>query len=140
MNPFGQQPADGEDKPARKLTASQSALIDKAIAQEKVITRSVRDRAPLVETYTQFMKPDPVLGLIPSSDEHSLLRQLDKIVSGNSYNVSAPPSTGNKLGFLPAALPSLLAHSPSECLIRMLLMTTPALTANTFLRLRNDFR
>jgi hypothetical protein len=61
MNPFGQQPADGEDKPARKLTASQSALIDKAIAQEKVITRSVRDRAPLVETYTQFMKPDPVL-------------------------------------------------------------------------------
>src|SRR5215469_611683 len=81
-NPFGQQMANDEDKPARKVTASQSALIDKAIAQEKVITRAVRDRAPLVETYTQFMKPDPDLGLIPDSDEYSLARvNFDKIVS-----------------------------------------------------------
>jgi hypothetical protein len=116
MNPFGQQPADDEDKPARKLTASQSALIDKAIAQEKVITRSVRDRAPLVETYTQFMKPDPVLGLIPGFDEHSLARvNFDKIVSGNSYDAAAPASTGNKIGFFrqPSSIITRLTHHQS---------------------------
>lgn len=143
MNPFGQQPADDEDKPARKLTASQSALIDKAIAQEKVITRSVRDRAPLVETYTQFMKPDPVLGLIPSSDEHSLARvNFDKIVSGNSYDVSAPASTGNKLGFfrqLSSIITGLTHHQ--SAFIRMLLMDYTSFDREhySFGYVRNDF-
>jgi len=143
MNPFGQQMAADEDKPARKLTASQSALIDKAIAQEKVITRAVRDRAPLVETYTQFMKPDPDLGLIPDSDEYSLARvNFDKIVSGNSSDVAPPASTRNKLGFFrqPFSIITGLTHHQST-FIRMLLMDYTSFDRQhySFGYVRNDF-
>jgi hypothetical protein len=143
MNPFGQQMADDEDKPSRKLTASQSALIDKAIAQEKVITRAIRDRAPLVETYTQFMKPDPDLGLIPDSDEHSLARvNFDKIVSGNGSDVVPPASTRNKLGFFkqPFSIITGLTHHQST-FIRMLLMDYTSFDRQhySFVYVRNDF-
>src|SRR5258708_19899213 len=57
---------------ARKLTASQNALIDKAIGREKEVIKTVKERAPLVETYIQNMKPDPVLAQVPESDQHFL--------------------------------------------------------------------
>ena len=88
----------------RKLTASQNALIDKAIGREKEVIKSVKERAPLVETYIQNMKPDPVLGQIPDSDQHFLGRvEFSKIIGGNSYEVNNATSkgtaSGGKLGF-----------------------------------------
>jgi len=37
----------------RPLTPEQSALVDKAISQEKVLIQAIRKRTPLVETYIQ---------------------------------------------------------------------------------------
>ena len=57
---FGKKKVDQDTMPGRKLTAAQNALIDKAIVREKEVTKVVKERAPLVETYIQNMKPDPV--------------------------------------------------------------------------------
>ena len=40
------------------LTPEQSALVDRAIGQEKVLIQAIRKRTPLVETYIQNTKPD----------------------------------------------------------------------------------
>ena len=58
----------------KKLTPAQSALVDKALLREKEVIKVVKERAPLVETYIQNMKPDPVMRQIPESDEHFLGR------------------------------------------------------------------
>ena len=71
---------------SRKPTAAQNALIDKAIVREKVVVKTVKERAPLVETYIQNMKPDPVLGQVPESDEHFLGRvEFSKIIGDQTY-------------------------------------------------------
>ena len=104
-------PLIGKKKPkedilsSRKPTASQNALIDKAIGREKEVIKTVKDRAPLVETYIQNMRPDPVLGQIPDSDQHFLGRvEFNKIIGDNSYEVNNATSKGTKndgkLGFL----------------------------------------
>ena len=89
---------------ARKLTPGQNALVDKAIGREKEVIKTVRERAPLVETYIQNMKPDPVLGQIPESDQHFLGRvEFNKVIGNDSYEVNKATSQGNgsggKLGF-----------------------------------------
>src|ERR1700761_7098963 len=90
--------------PARKLTAGQTALIDKSIVREKEVIKIVKERAPLVETYIQNMRPDPVLGQVPDSDQHFLARvEFSKIINGDSYQVNQSTSKGTsndgKLGF-----------------------------------------
>ena len=95
---------DEDILPTRKLTASQNALIDKSIVREKEVIKTVKERAPLVETYIQNMKPDPVLGQVPESDQHFLGRvEFSKIIGGNSYEVNKAVSqgttNGGKLGF-----------------------------------------
>jgi hypothetical protein len=88
----------------RKPSAAQNALIDKAIVREKLVTKTVKDRAPLVETYIQNMKPDPILGQVPESDQHFLARVAFKNVIGDSsYAVNKETSEGTqkgKFGFL----------------------------------------
>jgi hypothetical protein len=91
--------------PSRKLTAGQNSLIDKAIIREKEVVKTVKDRAPLVETYIQNMRPDPILGQVPDSDQHFLGRvEFNKIIGDNAYEVNSATSKGSKsdgkLGFL----------------------------------------
>jgi hypothetical protein len=87
----------------RKPSAAQNALIDKAIVREKVVVKTVKERAPLVETYIQNMKPDPVLGQVPESDQHFLGRvEFKNIIGDNTYAVNKETSQGTtsgKLGF-----------------------------------------
>ncbi|HEY6377476.1 MAG TPA: hypothetical protein VIX90_18285 [Edaphobacter sp.] len=94
--------------PARKLTAAQNALIDKAIAREKVVVKTVKERSPLVETYIQTMKPDPVMGQIPESDEHHLARvDFNRIIGDSDYAVNKATSQGtggSKLGFFKSSM------------------------------------
>ena len=52
----------------RKPNAAQNALIDKAIVREAVIVKTLKERTPIVETYIQNMRPDPVMGQVPESD------------------------------------------------------------------------
>ena len=96
---FGKKKQDQSVLPSRKLTASQNALIDKAIAREKVVIATIKERAPLVETYIQNMRPDPVVGQMPESDEHFLGRvEFSNVIGDNAYvNKSAP--SGGPLGF-----------------------------------------
>jgi hypothetical protein len=65
---------DDDLSTSRKPTASQNELINKAILREKVVIKTIKERAPLVETYIQNMKPDPLLGQVPDSDQHFLSR------------------------------------------------------------------
>src|ERR1700679_1868624 len=72
----------------RNPSPAQNALIDKAIVREKVVVKTVKERAPLVETYIQNMKPDPVLGQVPDSDQHFLARvEFKNIIGAEPYSV-----------------------------------------------------
>ena len=110
---LGKKKKAEEDLPSRKLTASQNALIDKAIVREKEVVKTVRERAPLVETYIQNMRPDPLLSQVPESDQHFLGRvEFSKVIGDNAYKVNedtAHGTSGNpsRFGF------SRLKHSAS---------------------------
>ncbi len=70
----------------RPLTSAQSALIDQAVVQEKAITQILKDRKPMVETYIQTMRPDPVMRAVPDADLHFLGRlQLDRTINVENY-------------------------------------------------------
>jgi hypothetical protein len=83
---FGKKKPAQDTMPGRKPTAAQYALIDKAILREKEVIKTVKERAPLVETYIQNMKPDPVLSQVPESDQHFLARiDFSKVINDDSY-------------------------------------------------------
>ena len=86
----------------KKLTPAQSALIDKAVLREKEVIKVVKERAPVVETYIQNMKPDPVMRQVPDSDEHFLGRvEFGKVIGDEVYKEN-PKGAENKghFGFL----------------------------------------
>jgi hypothetical protein len=85
--------------PSRKLTPGQSALIDKSVLREKEVIKTVKERAPLVETYIQNMRPDPILGQVPESDEHFLGRvEFSKIIGDDAYATNPATSKGTTKG------------------------------------------
>ncbi len=57
-----------------QLSPEQDALVQKAIAQEKVLIKSIQERTPLVETYIQDTRPDPKLYEVPVDDQYVLSR------------------------------------------------------------------
>ena len=59
---------------ARQLTAEQAALVQRAIAQEKVLIKNIQQRTPLVETYIQDTRPDVKLYTVPVDDQYMLSR------------------------------------------------------------------
>lgn len=89
-----------DDLPARKLTPTQSALLDKAIAREQEVIKVIQERAPLVETYIQNMKPDPALLQVPVSDQHFLGRvEFKKVLNGETYETTDNHKAKGKMGF-----------------------------------------
>jgi hypothetical protein len=101
---LGKKKPDQDILPARKLTPGQSQLIDKAVVREKEVIKTVKERAPLVETYIQNMRPDQQLGQVPDSDQHFLGRvEFDKIIGGSIYEVNKSTAqgtdNGGKFGF-----------------------------------------
>jgi hypothetical protein len=73
-------------KPSAPLTPAQSALIERAIAQEKILAKELQKRTPMVQTYIQNMKGDPALSLAPSSDKYILSRvDFDKSFRADGY-------------------------------------------------------
>jgi hypothetical protein len=99
----GKKKKDDDLMTSRKPSAAQNALIDKAIVREKVVIKTIKERAPLVETYIQNMKPDPVLGQVPDSDQHFLSRvDFKSVINDDTYAVNKDTSTGtgaSKMGF-----------------------------------------
>ena len=59
---------------ARQLTPEQAALVQRAIAQEKVLIKNIQLRTPLVETYIQDTRPDVKLYEVPIDDQYMLSR------------------------------------------------------------------
>lgn len=105
----GKKKKDDDDlATSRKPTAAQNELINKAILREKVVVKTIKERAPLVETYIQNMKPDPVLGQVPESDQHFLSRvDFKSVINDQTYAVNKDTSTGtpaSKLGFFKHSL------------------------------------
>ncbi len=143
---------DGDISSDRKPTAAQNALIDKSIAREKIVIKTVKDRAPLVETYIQNMKPDPVLGQVPDSDQHFLGRvEFKNIIGDNTYAVNketSQGSSGGKFGFFKNSVSyitglggSLHLNFHEAGFVQMLLMDSNGYDRQhyTFGYVRNDF-
>jgi len=100
--PFGKKKP--EEQIFRKPTPAQNALIDKAIAHEAVVIKTLKERSPLVDTYIQNMKPDPLLGQTPESDWHSLARvDFGKVIGETGYSTDKRDK-GGKLGFFKHSL------------------------------------
>jgi len=76
---------------APKMTPQQTALIEKASAQEKFVVKVVRQHAPLVQTYIQHMQADPKLERVPASDVYMLGRvSFDRTFSDTLYGKNSP--------------------------------------------------
>jgi hypothetical protein len=141
---------DDDMSTTRKPTAAQNALIDKAIVREKVVVKTVKERAPLVETYIQNMKPDPVLGQVPESDQHFLARvEFKNIIGDQSYTVNKETSQGSaKVGFFKQSLSyigglggSLHLNFHESGFVQMILMDSNGFDRQhyNFGYVRNDF-
>ncbi len=69
------------------LTPAQSALIQRAIEQEHQTIQLIRKSTPVVQTYIQNMRPDPVLYSVPVSDEYSIARvDFGRAFSAENYS------------------------------------------------------
>ena len=145
---FGSKKKD--ENAGKKLTPGQSALIDKSIAREKQVIKVVRERAPLVETYIQNMKPDPVMRQVPESDEHFLGRvEFGKVIGDTQYKDG--PKAGqktsmmghfkNSVGFLGGIGGSLHLQFHEAGFVQMLLMDSNDFDKQhyNFYFVRNDF-
>jgi hypothetical protein len=134
----------------KKLTPAQSALIDKAIIREKQVIKVVKERAPIVETYIQNMKPDPVMRQVPESDEHFLGRvEFGRVIGDTPYE--AGPKAGekqsllgrfkNSAGFLGSLTGSLHLQFHEAGFVSMLLMDSNSFDKQhyNFYFVRNDF-
>jgi len=91
-------------QPAHPLTAEQAALVEKAIGQEKLLIKNIRERTPLVETYIQNTRPDVKLYQVPVSDEYMLSRiDFGKVFFDKTYE----PRTAARHGFFKGSLASV---------------------------------
>lgn len=93
--------------PSTQLTAEQSALIQKAVAREKITIKQIQQRTPLVETYIQNMRPDPKLYAVPVSDQYLLSRvDFARTFTDKAYGKEAPSR-----GFLKDSLKAITGLS-----------------------------
>ncbi len=94
---------------SRPLTPEQTALVQKAIAREKVLIKEIQQRTPLVETYIQDTHPDVKLYEVPV-DDYYVLSRVDFSKSGffdKSYN----PRAEEKHGFFKGSLSAITGLS-----------------------------
>ena len=152
---LGKKKKNNEDSflPSRKPTPAQNALIDKSILREKAVIKVVKERAPLVETYIQNMRPDPLLSQVPESDQHFLGRvSFSKIIGDSQYQVNESTakgtSSGGKLSFLKSSTSYLTGLGSSLHLnfhaagfVQMVLVDSNGFDRQhyTFAFVRNDF-
>ena len=91
---------------ARQLTAEQAALVQRAIAQEKVLIKNIQLRTPLVETYIQDTRPDVKLYSVPVDDQYMLSRvDFGKGFFDKAYQ---PKEQAGKKGFFKSSFASIM--------------------------------
>jgi len=138
----GPKKNNGND--ARKLTPAQNALVDKAIAREAVVLKTLRDRSPIVETYIQNMRPDPVMGQTVDSDVHFLARvDFGKVIGENSFSGGGKNKGGFKhsLGYITGLSKDLNLSFNDAGFVRMIVIDSAGFDRQhyVFTYLRNDF-
>ena len=131
-------------QPGVKLTPGQNALIDKAIGREKNVIKVLKERAPLVETYIQNMRPDPVLLQVPESDQHYLGRvEFNRVIGDQTFDTSDKKKGFFKstTGFLTGLSGSLHLQFKEAGFVQMLLMDSKDFDRQhySFTFVRNDF-
>jgi hypothetical protein len=94
------QAAKQKYQPPSPLSPEQNALVQKAIATEKVTVKEIQKHSPLVQTYIQNMKPDQVLYAVPESDQY-LLGRVD---FGKSINDTAYDGGGSSHGLFKGSM------------------------------------
>jgi hypothetical protein len=93
---------------SRPLTPEQSALVDKAVQQEKVLIRDIKMRTPLVETYIQDTRPDEKLYEVPVDDQYILSRvDFGKAFFDRGYE----PRNSSSKGFFKGSLGAMTGLS-----------------------------
>ena len=150
--PLGKKKADSNFVDYRKPNAAQNALIDKSIAREAVIVKTLKERTPIVETYLQNMRADKVMGQTPESDVHFLGRvNFSRIIGDTSYAEGAPasdPKSGkfsgalkHSLGYFSSLSSSLHLTYHEAGFVQMLLVDSNSFNRQTyeFSFVRNDF-
>lgn len=91
--------------PLVPLTPEQNALVQKAIAAEKLTIKSIQQKSPLVQTYIQNMKGDAKLYAVPVSDQYMLQRvDFGKSFYGKAY---AGGEAGSSHGMFKGSLNAL---------------------------------
>jgi hypothetical protein len=133
-----------------KPNAAQNALIDKAITREGVVIKTLKERTPLVETYIQNMRPDPVMGQTVDSDQHFLGRvDFGKVIGDQNYGVekrdggkkSIMGKLTGSLGYISGLSSSLHLQFHENGFISMLVIDSHDFDRKTykFSYVRNDF-
>jgi hypothetical protein len=151
---IGKKKVQDDSSITRKPTAAQNALIDKAIVREAVVIKEVKTRIPLVETYIQNMKPDPVMFETPLSDVHFLARvDFGKVIGEEGYSEQkkdTKESIGSRfkhsLDYITGLSKSLHLQYNDSGFVRMILIDTQGPNGDGFNRqnykfayVRNDF-
>jgi hypothetical protein len=82
------------------LTPDQKALVTRAMAQEKNVVKQIAKHTPVVQTYIQNMRPDPIEYEFPVSDQYIIGRvDFSKTFSNDQYD-----TRGTKKGLLRGSL------------------------------------
>jgi hypothetical protein len=76
------------------LSPEQMALLEKAVVREKVTLQEIQKHSPLVQTYIQNMRPDPVLSAVPESDRY----YLGRVDLGKSIGTAFQSSEASRRG------------------------------------------
>ena len=72
------------------LTPEQTELLNKAMAREKVTVKEIAKHTPVVQTYIQNLKPDPVEYQVPVSDQYIIGRvDFGKTFGDEQYDARA---------------------------------------------------
>ncbi len=72
------------------LTADQKELVTRAMAQEKNTVKEIAKHTPVVQTYIQNMRPDPVEYQVPVSDQYFIGRvDFGKTFDNDQYDPKA---------------------------------------------------
>lgn len=142
---FPHKKVDADSPFARKLTPTQDQLVNKAIAREAVIIKTLRERSPIVETYIQNMRPDPVMGQTVDSDAHYLARvDFGKVIGENGFLTGSDQKKGrfkHSLGYITGISKDLHLTYNEAGFVRMIVIDSTGFDRQhyQFAFLRNDF-
>jgi len=121
---------------AHQLTAAQAALVQKAIAREKVLIQNIKQRTPLVETYIQDTRPDQKLYEVPIGDHYMLSRvDFSKTFIDESYT----PRQVKAKGWFKGSLASITGLTKALGLDRAVTYNPLGFTEMMFLDPRGGF-